>query len=129
MAIPVLFGYSLATVGASWFLNNSSLSSTDYTPRIFGWKSDARWWGIGAGALGLLVSPMMPFMGALGVGAGVASLVNWNTTAVVSRNMDQFLARQSMQPQIAPYAQAQPNQLPAFVQPFMAAAHQITQPR
>lgn len=128
MAFPLipLVAMGLATWGGSAYLNNRAMTSPDFVPRITkdpkGW--DARWLGVGIGLVGLLLGPAMPLLGALGLGLGTASLVNWNTMQHVQEGVQQFISRQALGPAPAPFAIPQmpglPGgmQVPEFLQPL-----------
>lgn len=86
----LLMGFSNYISGR--MLNTSALSSPDLTPR-FG-QTDARTLGVGLGILGLLLAPFMPIIGAIGLGIGTASLLNYDTMAKVQVAADAFIAAQ-----------------------------------
>ncbi len=105
-------------LGNNW-LNRTALESPDFIPRLGKMKSDARYWGVGAGVLGLLMGPAFPILGALGVGAGLASLTNWNTMGHVQKAVETFTASQAMQPTPMPWAlPGGAAQIPQFIAPF-----------
>ena len=84
-----------AYLSSAW-LNAAAMKDPYFVPRMGGMDSDARWWGVGAGVLGLFFGPAMPFLASLGIGAGIASLINWNTTDNVKKGVEGFIAQQAL---------------------------------
>ena len=122
--VPFSIMGGTAYITSAW-MNNSAMKDPYFIPRFGGGQTDARWWGIGAGVLGLLMGPAMPFLGALGVGAGLASLINWNTMSNVEQGVQSFVAQQAItagpQRQI-PGGAGIPAAAAAFIAPLVAEA-------
>lgn len=106
----------ISTWASSAYLNRRAMESPDYVPRIDGMQSDARFWGLGMGILGLLLGPAMPLLGSIGIGMGVGSLVNYDTMAKVKAGLAQFASQQGL---ASPLALPGPSSvLPSWMAPL-----------
>jgi len=120
MAFPLIpmLAAGASTYLTSFYLNTRSMESPDFVPRIGNMQSDARVWGLGAGVLSVLLGPAWPLLGAIGFGAGVASLVNYDTAAKVQAGVDAFVAAQGGPAQLP--GPAAGGWLPGYAQEWVA---------
>ena len=98
MAFPLfqLGAMALSSVLGNMYYNRASMQSPDLVPRMTPGGWDTRTVGLGAGALGLFFGPIFPFLGALGLGLGVAAINNYNTMGHVKAMADTFVAAQQL---------------------------------